>query len=202
MTVRLTLLCASTWDASRDAVFGEGALNERALLEAGAARALPLYSPAFRAPSARCTQLADALGLDTVVEPALRGLDHAEWTGRIVSEVVADDPFGYHAWLTDPDAAPHGGESVRGLCRRTANWLNNLDPETGHALAVVDEAAVRALLLHAQGAAVRAFWHLDVPALSTVCLTSSGGFRTIRLEPVLHCVSEGHPRTDVVVGAS
>ncbi|OAH12036.1 histidine phosphatase family protein [Streptomyces jeddahensis] len=202
MAVHLVLLCASTWDAARDAVFGDGALNERALLEAGAARALPLYSPAVRAPSARCAQLADALGLETTVEPALRGLDYGEWTGRTVGDVVADDPYGYHAWLTDPDAVPHGGESIRGLCRRTANWLNGMEPDTGHALAIVEEAAVRALLLHAQGAPARAFWHVDVPALSTVRLTPSGHSRTIRLEPVLRYVSDGHGAADAVVGAS
>ncbi|MER5179268.1 histidine phosphatase family protein [Streptomyces sp. NPDC002896] len=202
MAVRLTLLCASTWDATRDAIFGDGALNERALLEARAVRSLPLYSPAVRAPSARCAQLADALGLETTVERALRDLDYGEWYGRTVDDVVADDPYGFHTWLTDPDAAPHGGESVRGLCRRTANWLNSVDPDTGHALVIADEAAIRALLLHAQGAPTRAFRHLDVPALSTVCLTPSSGCRHIRIDPVLRYVTGGRRATDAVVSAS
>ncbi|MBA4861930.1 histidine phosphatase family protein [Streptomyces sp. PSKA54] len=206
MTVRLTLLCASTWDATRDAVFGEGALNELALLEAGAARAvLPPYSPAVRAPSVRCAQIAEALGLETAVEPALRDLDHGDWGGRTVAEVVADDPYGFHAWLTDPDAAPHGGESVRALCRRTANWLRSMEPGTGHALVIAGQTAVRALLLQALGVPARAFWHLDVPALSTVSLTPSSDCGTTRLDRGLyglHYVRDGHPVTDAIARAS
>jgi broad specificity phosphatase PhoE len=185
MSVRLTFMCAPVGDTTRDAVFGDGLLSERGLCEARAARAmLPPYSLAIRAPSTRCAQTADALGLDTTLEPALRDFDYGTWRGRTVGEVTADDPYGYGAWLTDPDAAPHGGESVRRLCRRVATWLSSVPPGTGDALAITEPAIVRASLVHALSAPATAFWHFDVPPLSLVTLTLRGDHWTVRPGPV------------------
>ncbi|MEU9369648.1 histidine phosphatase family protein [Streptomyces avermitilis] len=181
MTVRLTFMCATAGGTTRDAVFGDGLLSERGLRRARAAgTTLPSYARAIRAPSIRCAQTAYALGLPATVEPALRDLDHGMWRGRTVCEVVADEPYGYSAWLTDPDAAPHGGESVRRLCRRVANWLSGVPPYTGRALVITEPAVVRAALVHALSAPVTAFWHFDVPPLSMVSLTLSDGRWTVR----------------------
>lgn len=181
MTVRLTFMCATAGGTTRDAVFGDGLLSERGLRRARAAGAtLPPYSLAIRAPSTRCAQTAYALGLTTTLEPALRDLDYGMWRGRTVDEVVADEPYGYSAWLTDPDAAPHGGESVRQLCRRIANWLSSVPPYAGSALVITEPAVVRASLVHALSAPVNAFWHFDVPPLSTVSLTLRGGHWNVR----------------------
>ncbi|MFC5669034.1 histidine phosphatase family protein [Streptomyces incanus] len=79
-----------------------------------------------------------------------------------MADIAAADPYGYSAWLTDPDAAPHGGETVRELCRRVAHWLSALPPDTGPALAIAEPAVVQALLVHALSASVRAFWTLRV----------------------------------------
>jgi broad specificity phosphatase PhoE len=114
-------------------------------------------------------------------EPALCDLDLGKWCGRTVVDVSATDPDGFHAWLTDPDAAPHEGESVRRLCRRTADWLSSVAPDTGHAVAITEAAVVRAALIHALGAPARAFWHLTVPPLSAVALTWRGGHWDVRL---------------------
>ncbi|MFG2603319.1 histidine phosphatase family protein [Streptomyces sp. NPDC048514] len=138
---------------------------------------------AVRSPSSASAQTAAALGLTAAVEPALRDIDHGLWRGRTVADVVATDPFGYSAWLTDPDAAPHGGETVRRLCRRAARWLDGLPPDTGRALAIVEPAVVRALVVHATCAPARAFWRLPLPSLSTVRLTWSGGAWSVRPQP-------------------
>lgn len=185
MTVSLMFLCA-TGDATRNGVFGDGPLSERGLREAAAAgAALPPYTMAVRAPSTRCAQTAVALGLGSVVEPLLRDIDYGTWRGRRVDDVAAADPHGFSAWLTDPDAAPHGGESVRQLCRRTAHWLSSLPPDLGHTLVITEPAVVRASLVHALAAPARAFWHLDVPPLSVVSLTLHGGAWSVRLGPSL-----------------
>lgn len=181
MKVHLTLLCATAGGA----VFGDGRLSERGLREAGSAGvALRPYPLAVRAPSSRCTQMAEALGLETTLEPALRDFDYGEWRGRTVGDVAATDPHGLTAWLTDPDSAPHGGESVRQLCRRTADWLSSLPPDSGRALAITEPAVVRALLVLALSAPARACWHLDVPPLSAVSFTSRGGRWDARLDRV------------------
>ncbi|MCX4825937.1 histidine phosphatase family protein [Streptomyces sp. NBC_01142] len=179
MKVHLTLLCATAGGAA----FGDGRLSERGLREAGSAgAALRPYSLTIRAPSSRCAQMADALGMEATLEPALRDFDYGEWCGRTVGEVTATDPHGFTAWLTDPDSAPHGGESVRQLCRRTANWLSSLPPDTGRALAITEPAVVRAILVLALSAPARAFWHLDVPPLSALAFTWRGGRWDVRLD--------------------
>lgn len=172
MTIRLTLLCART----ADTVFGDAPLGERELQGAGAAAApLPAHSSAMRSPSSGSALTAAVLGLKAAVEPALRDIDYGTWRGRTVADVAAADPYGYSAWLTDPDAAPHGGETVRELCRRTAYWLSTLPPDTGRALAIAEPAVVRALLVHALSAPVQVFWTLQVPPLYTVPLTWRDG---------------------------
>ncbi|MFF3325039.1 histidine phosphatase family protein [Streptomyces sp. NPDC002889] len=186
MSVHLTFLSATAGDPTRDAVFGDGPLSERSLFEASAAvAALPPYPLAVRAPSSRCAQIADALGLETTLEAGLRDFDYGEWRGRTVDDVATCDPHGFTAWLTDPDSAPHGGESVRQLCRRTANWLSSLPPDTGRALAITEPAVVRALLVLALSAPATAFWHLVVPPLSAVALTPRGGRWNVRLDRVI-----------------
>ncbi|MFF3689788.1 histidine phosphatase family protein [Streptomyces sp. NPDC002187] len=181
MKVHLTLLCATAGGAA----FGDGRLSERGLREAvSAGAALRPYSLTLRAPSFPCAQMADALGMEATLEPALRDFDYGEWRGRTVGEVAATDPYRLSAWLTDPDSAPHGGESVRHLCRRTANWLSSLPPDTGRALAITEPAVVRALLVLALSAPARAFWHLDVPPLSAVSFTPRGDRWNVRLDRI------------------
>ncbi|MYX94218.1 histidine phosphatase family protein [Streptomyces sp. SID486] len=182
MRVRLTMLCATAAEGRHDQVFGDGALSARDRLELVAARAaLPPYSLAFRAPSARCARIAEALAVEATPEDALRDLDYGTWAHRPLREIAADDPYALSSWLTDPDAAPHGGESVRRLCRRTAAWLDSLPPGMGSVLAITEGSVIRAALVHALAVPARSFWHLDVPSFSAVTLTMCDGHWTARL---------------------
>ncbi|MFD7610004.1 histidine phosphatase family protein [Streptomyces sp. NPDC059828] len=175
MTVRLTLY-ATAGRATRNTVLGDGPLDPG---DIGGA-VLPPYEAVIRGPSTRCAQAAAALGLEaeSVPEPALRDLDHGTWRGRTIGDIADADPYGLSAWFTDPDATPPGGESVRQLCRRTLPWLRGLPsaPRSGapdaHTLVIAEPAVVRALLVNAMSVPATAFWHLDVPALSAVSLTS------------------------------
>lgn len=176
MSLRLTFLCVSPVEGTRGPAFGDGPLDRRARRAAANRKAiLPPYSLVLRAPSARCAQTAEALGVAATPEDALRDIDHGTWSGRTLADIRAEDPHGLSAWLTDPDAAPHGGESVGRLCRRTASWLEALPDGAGCVLAITEGSVVRAALVHALSIPARAFLHLDVPHRSTVTLTRSGG---------------------------
>ncbi|MER7482631.1 histidine phosphatase family protein [Streptomyces sp. NPDC126510] len=52
------------------------------------------------------------------MEAALRDIDMGSWRDRTLAAVAADDEAGLGMWMTDPDATPHGGESVAQLCRQ------------------------------------------------------------------------------------
>lgn len=207
MTIRLTFLSTSGGEPTPGTRFGDAPPTGRELAAARAARAdLPYHTRAVRAPSLRCRWTAEALGLTAAVEPALRDLDLGTWRGRTVGEIAAADPHALTAWLTDPDAAPHGGESVRRFCRHTANWLGVVAEEPGHVLAVTEPAVVRAALVHALAAPARAFWRLDVPTLSPVSLTwqrghwdvsfGSAAFEAARRFTVIHRYPHQHAGRD------
>lgn len=168
MTVRLTLVCAAV--GSTPGIFGERPHGSRAPYSA--TMAPPPHSSPLRAPSRRCAITADELGLKATPEPALRDLDYGEWRGCRIDEIAATYPYGFSAWLTDPDATPHGGESVRQLCRRTATWLYDLPQDEEDALAITEPGVIRATILHALSVPATAFWHIKVPPLSTVTVTS------------------------------
>lgn len=185
MTVRLTLLCAAA-RMEREVRFADAPLDERALQQVRAlAGTLSPAGTLYTAPSQRCRQTAHALGWDAVTEePALRDVDMGSWHGRTLDEVAAGDGPGLAAWLADPQAAPHGGESVAQACHRVATWLDSLPSDTGRVLGAVEQAVARAAVVHALGAPQQAFWRVDVPPLSVVQLTGREGRWNLRMGAV------------------
>ncbi|MET9103698.1 histidine phosphatase family protein [Streptomyces antibioticus] len=185
MTVRLTLLCAAA-PVQREVRFGDTPLDERALRQTReVAGLLPVAAIWYTAPSRRCTQTARALGQDdAAVEPVLRDLDMGSWQDRTLTEVAAGDGAGLTAWMSDPQAAPHGGESVAQLCHRIAAWLDDLPEDAGRVTAVVEQAVARAAVVRALNAPERSFWQVDVPPLSSVQLTCRNGRWNLRMGAV------------------
>ncbi|MFE9029025.1 histidine phosphatase family protein [Streptomyces iakyrus] len=183
MTVRLTLLCAGA-PVEHEVRFGaDTPLDARAQREARAVAGAPPGAAArYTAPSQRCRQTAQVLGWDAVAEePALRDMDMGMWRGRTLDEVAVGDGVGLAAWLSDPEAAPHGGESVAQVCHRIAVWLDALPGDAGRVLAVVEQAVARAAVLHVLGAPQRSFWRIDVPPLSAFQLTGRDGRWNLRM---------------------
>ncbi|MDN0197373.1 histidine phosphatase family protein [Streptomyces sp. S.PNR 29] len=183
MTIRLTLLTPALGPAARRGrIDGGGSLDENGLRQARAMAAhLPPADLCLSAPSRRCTQTADALGVQATTEMALRELDLGSWQGRSLDELAATEPEALAAWTTDPAAAPHSGESVIDLCRRVAEWLDGLPDDTGRLLAVTDPSVARAAVLHALTAPALAFWRVDVPPLTCVQFTGRAGRWNLRM---------------------
>jgi broad specificity phosphatase PhoE len=189
MAVRLVLVAHAATAATRDARFpGDEPLDERgAHAAAKAGGSLRRVGAAYGGPEKRCGQTAAALGLDAVADPALRDLDLGTWRGRTLAELAADHPAGLRAWLSDPGAAPHGGESVAALVTRVAGWLNGLSGAATRVAAVTHPAIIRAAVLHALGAPAECFWRLDAAPLSQTWLTHDGARWQLR--------ETGHPLT-------
>ncbi|AOP48625.1 histidine phosphatase family protein [Streptomyces lydicus] len=183
MTIRLTLLTPAPGPALREArVDDDGSLDEPGRQQARAlAGDLPTGDRQLSGPSRRCRETAAALGLDPAVDPALRELDLGTWRGRALDELAATDPDALAAWTTDPDAAPHGGESVSQLCRRIADWMDQLPDGTGRVLALADPSVARAAVVHALTAPPHAFWRIDLRPLTRVHLTGRAGRWNLRL---------------------
>jgi broad specificity phosphatase PhoE len=119
-------------------------------------------------------QTAAALELAPAVDPGLRDCDYGRWAGRRLSDVGAEEPNAIAMWLTDASAAPHGGESIADVLRRTAAWLDRRIGENGHGVAVAHAAVIRCAILHAIGAPTHSFWHIDIGPLSMTELRHDG----------------------------
>lgn len=169
--LRLTLLSHATTEAIRLARFPEDEpLNDVGRRDC--AKFLPLMADrVWCAPERRTMETAAALGLTAQPEPALHDLDTAIWRGRTIDEVAAAD---LTAWLTDPEAKPHGGESITDLIDRVRDWQSQLVTSTASALIVTHPAVVRAMVLIALDAPPKAFWRIDVPPLGTTRLHHRG----------------------------
>lgn len=123
----------------------------------------------------RTRETARALGLEPTLDPALADLDVGRWRGLELSGVPAAE---LAAWLTEPGAAPHGGESVLDLLARVQQWLS-LDRPC-RTVAVTHPAVVRAVVLAVLHGDPAAFWRIDVPPLSRTSLHQRDGRWTLR----------------------
>ena len=182
--MRLFLIAHCPPSATRVAAFPEDeppeadSLSRAKALGAGLGRVERLW----HGPERRCAETAAALGLRPApeAEPGLRDMGAGDWAGRSLGQVERDAPEALLAWLTEPGAAPPGGESVAGVVARVADWLAAV-PETRRAAAVAPPAVVRAAVIHVLGAPLPGFWRVDVPPLALVKLSRREGRWSIRM---------------------
>jgi broad specificity phosphatase PhoE len=119
------------------------------------------------------------------VEPALRDCDYGRWRGLTPVEVEAREPEAVAMWLSDPGAAPHGGESVADLIGRVGAWLANPGRLEGATLAITHAAVLRAAVVCALGAPPSAYWRIDVAPLTLVRLSGRDGrWNLVSLAPL------------------
>lgn len=180
---RLLLVRHAATPATRTLTFpADEALDMRGVADAEAlASALPADPGAVLcSPAARCRQTVAAAGLAAPhVDPRLAEGDFGTWTGRTLQEVHGDDIGAATAWMTDPDAAPHGGESLTDLSARIAGWLDEQGQMDGKAVAVTHGGVIKAAIVHALGAPVMSFWRVDVAPLSITTLHAHQGRWTV-----------------------
>lgn len=182
MSTRLTLLAHAPTAFTRAAAFSaDEPVDERGLVQARAlADALPRPERAWTSPMRRARETAAALGLAAVAEPLLADADYGRWSGRTFDETAAAEPDSLAAWMSDPAAAPHGGESVVAVLERIRVWLDARRGERGHGLAVTHSAVIRAAVVLAIGAPPQSFWRIDVQPLSRTELRPHGNRWTLR----------------------
>jgi broad specificity phosphatase PhoE len=180
--MRLLLVRHGATTATRAAGFPDDEpLDERGRAAAAQlAAALPARRETLSSPALRCRQTAQAAGLaQPALAPDLRECDFGAWAGRSLAEVHADDPEGAGAWMRDPDACPHGGESLSAFAARVAGWLDGQAAQDGCAVAITHGGVVKAALVRALGAPLEAFWRIDVAPLAITELHAHDGRWTV-----------------------
>ncbi|MBB3136578.1 broad specificity phosphatase PhoE [Rhizobium pisi] len=175
MNTRLTWICHGATAASRKALFPlDEPLEDKAVGEAAGMAAPPRADRIAASPALRARQTAQALRLDARTDPALRDCDHGRWAGRPIAAIEAEEPENLMAWMSDPQAAPHGGESFADLRTRVAGWMDEQSLLGGHVIAVSHAAVIRAAVAHVLQAPLSSFWLVDVEPLAIVRMTSNG----------------------------
>jgi broad specificity phosphatase PhoE len=181
VTTRLTLITHAATEAQRRAAFpmDEPVVEREATKIAALNWTAPRSQLIVSAPELRAQQTSRALGLQTTIAEKLRDCDYGTWRGRTMDEVQLEDPEGIVAWLTDPGASPHGGESIEDLISRVGGWMDR-QHDTAHTIAVTHPAVIRCAIVHALRIPVQAFWRFDVAPLSLTDLCFSRNLWTIR----------------------
>lgn len=178
--VRLNLLSHGMTDAMADGRFPAderlNAIGRRQVeaLEVVAAAAQRWLS----GPEQRTLQTAKLLGLQSQTEPQLADLDCGRWRGEALAGLPPDE---LEAWLSQPGAAPHGGESIADLIFRVARWLESLTANPLRTVAVTHPAVIRAAIVAALDITPASFWRIDVRPASRVVMHFREGRWALRL---------------------
>ncbi|MFF3502678.1 histidine phosphatase family protein [Streptomyces sp. NPDC003247] len=146
---------------------------------------LPLAAAELRycSPTPRSRATGEALGYAPLVQLALRDCDMGRWRGLTLGEAMAREPQAVDAWLADPRATPHGGESLLSFISRVGGWLDTRPVEDGcRIVAVAEPSVIRAALVYALKAPPSSYWNIDVGPLSTTTVSGRGGRWHLRLD--------------------
>ena len=186
MSLILTVVCHASTRSVRDTAFPlDEPLNPQGHAKAAAlASRVRRVDTAWTSPALRARQTAAALGVNATVESALRDLDFGHWAGRSLTEIELAAPDDVAIWMTDSSAAPHGGESIVELLRRTGSWLDEVAKTDGCVVAVTHPGVIRAAIILTLDAKPYSFWRNDVAPLCRVRLRGNAGHWTLlSMEP-------------------
>ena len=173
---RLTLMSHATTDAVRASRFpSDGDTADLTHLASGLT--VSVHAGRWLAgPEQRATSTAVALAgsRPVVIDPELRDWNVDRWRGRTLAELSESEPEALGLWVSDPGAAPHGGESLLDLLGRVGRWLRDQEGAESRVAAVTHPAVLRAAVVRALEAGPAVFWHIDVTPLSRVRLSHDG----------------------------
>ena len=169
MAQRLLVVAHAPTSATRALVFGDSGEPP-----SGEIRRLSGRTACWvRGPEEACEATAARLGGIAEAIRDLRECDFGTWAGRALINIATEDPSGLDAWLRDPYAAPHGGESLADLISRVGHVLDDHHWPDGRSVAVVTALVARALLVHALGAAPEVIFRIDIAPLGRALLSRS-----------------------------
>lgn len=179
----LTLIAHGPTIATSQAVFGDVSdLRHTGPVQTGAVHTvpgpIPPPVPRFCGPEPACLQTMARLTAGGssgregfAVVDDLRGPDFGTWRGRTLHQVAEHDPEGLQAWLHDPRACPHGGETLAQHLQRIGQLLDNYEWPRQAAVIVASALTVRAACVHALGADADSLQHLDMAPWTTVAIS-------------------------------
>jgi broad specificity phosphatase PhoE len=140
---------------------------------------MPAATQIWSASEQRTQQTSRALGLAFTLTDGLRDCDYGRWRGRKIDQVQTEEQEAILTWLSDPSAAPHGGESLQVLVSRIGGWIDE-QRAVKHTVAVTHPAVVRAAVVYALKIPVQTFWRIDIAPLTVTDLRFKNSVWTLR----------------------
>src|SRR5690349_6977373 len=175
---RLLLVRHASTEAVRSAAFGSDEPLDARGRDAAASLSLPRCDEVLVSPALRARETASCAGLVASGE-APAECDFGRWAGLSLRELAEHEPDAVREWMTEPDAAPHGGESLRSLLTRVGRWLEEQATLSGSAVAITHGGVVKACVVIALDAPPPAFWRIDVTPLAITELHAHDGRWTV-----------------------
>jgi broad specificity phosphatase PhoE len=169
MAQRLLVVAHAATPATRALVFGDPG----SLLPGEIRRLSGRTVSWLSGPEKACQATAVRLGGTAEPIQDLRDCNFGGWTGKALADVASHDPTGLDAWLRDPYAAPHCGESLAELITRVGRLLDDRAWPEGRNVAVVTSLVARALLVHALGAPPEVVFRIDMTPLGRALISRS-----------------------------
>jgi broad specificity phosphatase PhoE len=173
--LELILLCHAATRAMKTGHFPTGdepaARDARALLAPLRARRDP-QTRVIASPARVARQTAGWIAEAFEIVPAFDDIDYGRWRGLSIRETGEREPEHVAAWLADPDARPHGGESVAMLAARVAQGFAFIDRLNARerCIVVTHAIVVKVALAHALGLPLGAVYGMTLAPLSSTLL--------------------------------
>lgn len=118
-------------------------------------------------------ELSEALGLEVVEEHGVAEMEFGSWDGLTYAEVHERYPDDLSTWLGDVDAAPHGGETLRGVQARVLEGRDRLlaAHPTETFVVVSHVTPIKVLVADAVGASLDAAYRMELAPASVTVLS-------------------------------
>ncbi|TQJ22150.1 broad specificity phosphatase PhoE [Micromonospora sp. A202] len=142
---------------------------------------LGMHDTCLCSPAAAARQTAAAFGLLPTIETALADCDYGDWSGRSLEEIAVEQPQALHTWMSAPESAPHGGESVAAVRERVGHWLDGQRGRGQRITAITHPLVIRVAVVHALDLPLATYRQVDVEPLAIVRLTGRGARWQLRL---------------------
>lgn len=174
MKARLSWICHGPTQANRTGRFPDDEPLEEKAAQRAESFTLGKIDRIWTSPALRARQTAAIFDHEAIPEAAFRECDYGDWRGKLLADLNASDPGALALWMTDLEAAPHGGESLSAVTLRIGEWMGHHVDDAGHAVIVTHASVIRAAILHVLKAPLSAFWTIDVEPFGLVEMTSDG----------------------------
>lgn len=169
--MRLTLMVPGATGGTRRSVFGD--TTEPVAADPRRTRPGVVI---VCAPEPACVRTAETVAGMTgglAIADRLSGPDFGRWAGLTAEQVMERDAAGLRRWLRDPQARPHGGESLVDHLARVAELLDTFEWPDAGAVIVAPAFTVRAACVHALRAGPESLLHLDLAPGTTATISRS-----------------------------